>query len=456
MRTKVQVRKGVNLVLTISMLGAGSSLYIPAAYAADNGNPPLQSVQDTSANLLSRLEIDGIQFDQSFSQLTSQYTATVENNIDNIHLLAGTDDNQITIMMNGKAVTNGEATPYQLQTGENIFIITVDDGKNTPNTYTVTVNRKQNNNNLLKSLLLSKGKLTPTFDSKVTEYQIHETNDVKSLMITAESAEKTSVVMVNNKLVTNNQISVPIPVGKSEITILVTAENGDKKTYTLEVNRDENKTPTYPTNSNGSGSTPNSSGSSKTQNSNKYGNGAGRSQGSTGSFGNVSWSGASQGTSQQNAAAVQKVSMATLGKVTVSNGTWNKTFSKDEFTYHVTEASDATSVTLSLNPSYSGATVAVQGGSNTIQLGDNKKTIVPIVVTKGSEHKTYVLVFDKDVKENVGTATTSDVVATSATTTTSTTTDRTPFSSNSWNGRNNTQSTSWWGRLINSIKSLFN
>lgn len=448
MSTKVPVRKGVNLVLTISLIGVGSSLYIPSAYAADNGTPPAQIVQNTSANTLSRLEMDGVQLNQAFSPELSQYSATVENSIDKINLLLETNDHQTTISVNGQPVVNGGSTSFQLQTGENAFIITVDDGKNTPNTYSLTITRKENSNNLLKSLTLSKGDLSPAFNPATTAYNVHVTNDVDSLFITADPAEKTSLVTVNKQLESDKRISVPISVGKSEITILVTAENGDQKTYTLEVFRDIKKPSTFPTNSKGGTNPPTFSKTTK---------GTGRTQGSKGNLGIVNWTGMKQGVATpQNGSSVQKVSKATLSKLSVSNGTWNKAFSKDAFTYHIAESADVNTVTISSNSSYKGATISIQGGtSNIVQLGENKKTIIPIVVIDGSDRKTYVLVFDKNIKQTDVAVSTSENITTSDAIT-NTDTSNSPVSVNNWTGRMNTQPTSWWGRLIQSIRSFFN
>jgi hypothetical protein len=235
-------------------------------------------------------------------------------------------------------------------------------------------------------------------------------------------------------------------------------KNGDIKTYTLDVTR-EAKTAD---NTSQSGSGTNSAGTSKPTSGPQTGAGSwstnsnksmSMNNGSTGSW--------SQG-SQQGTAAVQKPSTATLSALSVSAGTWNKTFSKDTYTYHIAVTSDVNEVTITDTTAYSGATVTVNGDtSRTIQLGSQKKTIVPIVVTKDSDQKTYVLVFDKDVPQ---TTTTVAAAATSAadtqtadiqTTQSNTKSNSTENQQAALDTRKNSASVTWWSRLINSIRSFF-
>lgn len=108
-----------------------------------------------------------------------------------------------------------------------------------------------------------------------------------------------------------------------------------------------------------------------------------------------------QPTDQQDGASTdtaEKPSKATLSSLTVSNGTWDSTFSANEFTYHITVPSDT--ATMSINPSalYSSSSVLIEGNtSKTITLEDDNKTVISVVVTYDDEdRKTYVLVIEKE------------------------------------------------------------
>lgn len=189
-------------------------------------------------------------------------------------------------------------------------------------------------------------------------------------------------------------------------------------------------------------------------------------QSTTGAFGNSgsysragSISLASAGTGA-GGASQQKPSTALLSGLTTSTGTWNHEFTENNFTYHVTVANSVDSVTINGIPAYSGATYTVAGSTNnTISLGNQAVTAIPVVVTNGSDQKTYVLVFDKNITPTVATTTSSaadDSFSTTQSATPSYTGSGGGFGSNNYSGgRNSSTSTSFWSWLIGSIRSFF-
>jgi hypothetical protein len=486
MLKKASIGKGASVVLVISMFGMGAPS-LPSVYAAgaDHTQVSTQNEQKAPVNVLSKLEIDGATLDQTFAPDLYQYTATVENNVQSITLHASSVDENaaITISLNGQTVDD-ISKPIPLQTGENQIAVKVDDGVNTTNTYNLTITRKKSSNNLLQDLQLSSGKLSPKFDASVASYSVQVTNDVNEMTVTPIAADQAASILVNGTPVTDKGVPVQLSAGKTDISIVVKAENGDQKTYSIEVTKASASTtgsgtsnpPTSPA-SPGAGYSHTPASSSGTGFSHAPASSSGHnhpsnistanftqnSSQSAGSYNlrNISSSSQMQG-SQQGGTAVQQPSKATLSTLSVSAGTWNKTFSNDTYTYHITVDNQTDSVTISTAPTYSGATVTVQdGATNTITLGNQKKTIVPIVVTNGDEHKTYILVFDKDVPDVTSTTTASQPASTTDTTAADTAiknSSATP-GTNNWNGRNNNNNnngtTSFWSRLIQSIRSFF-
>jgi hypothetical protein len=455
MLKKVSIGKGVSIVLVISMFGLGAPS-LPAVYASgvDNTTQVTDSnEQNAPANVLSKLEIEGTPFDKTFSPNLNQYTATVENNVQSITLLTSSEDENaaITITVNGQTVAD-PAKPIPLQTGDNQIAIKVDDKVNTANTYNLTITRKKSSNNLLQDLQLTNGELLSKFDAAVTSYSVQVANNVNEITVTPVAAENTASILVNDTPVTEKGVSVQLSAGKTEITIVVTAENGEKKTYSMEVTKASAV-------SGGPGSTNSSTGSTGNIRPSNLST-AGFSQSSNRSAGSFSLTNTS---SQQGGTAVQQPSKATLSTLSVSAGTWNKTFSKDTYTYHIAVDNETDSVTISTAVTYSGATVTIQDGTtNTVSLGNQKKTIVPIVVTKDDEHKTYILVFDKDVPDALATSSASQTVSSTDNTVTNPSVKNTSVTSSTNNGtgsnnnsNNNNSSTSFWSRLIDSIRSFF-
>lgn len=352
-------KRGLSLILIATMVGIGTVSYIPPAFAEDTA-----TVQENpAANTLSKLEIAGGKLDKDFSAEINEYSATVENEIQSIYLLTESSNKDSIITINGQSITGGTASPFSLQTGKNKFLITVKDGNHSENTYTLTVTRKQNANNFLQTIKLSAGELSPLFSAAVTDYTVQVPNDTAAITVSPTALKKTATVEVNGLLVRAEGVTAKVPVGKSNILIVVTAENGVKKTYTIHVTRETvssyqaaNPSPNKRNNSIQSASL------------------------------------------KQTSGTVEKESKATLSSLTVSDGTWDSIFSKSEFTYHVAVSSNVKTITINPTANYSGSTFLMDGtSSKTIQLEDDGKTIISVAVSNGDDdRKTYVLVFDQE------------------------------------------------------------
>lgn len=379
----------VKLVLVVSLVGFGSNTYLPTAYATVNQKINTVTLkEDQNPNDLSKLEIKGIKLNQTFLPDVKEYSAMVENEVSTITVLSESENSQASITINGETFSNGIETPLALQTGVNIFLITVSDNSHSSTTYTLTVTRKQSNNNLLQTINLSNGELSPKFDSNITSYSVKVENKVDTISLTPVAIDEKASIKVNDSLLKDGGISIRIPEGKSDITILVTAENGDQKTYTLQITREE-KQEIKPPVSTGLSTNPISNNNGSENRNNPILNASGTNNRNTS---------LQQNANQQTDVTVQKISTATLSSLTVSEGTWDSSFLTNEFTYHLAVASDIDTVTINPVASYSGATFSIEGSSSgTVQL-IGKKTIISVVVTKGEDRKTYVLVFDRDVE----------------------------------------------------------
>ena len=97
-------------------------------------------------------------------------------------------------------------------------------------------NSNKNNENLssdntLKSLSVSSGKLSPEFKKGTTEYKVEVENDIKKIKINATANDKEASIKGTGEK--------SLKVGKNSFGIVVVAENGKTKTYTVVINRKE-------------------------------------------------------------------------------------------------------------------------------------------------------------------------------------------------------------------------
>ncbi|WP_408891942.1 cadherin-like beta sandwich domain-containing protein [Paenibacillus taichungensis] len=132
-------------------------------------------------------------------------------------------------------------TVSDLVTGLNTvqIIVTAEDGSN--NTYNLMVNRISliSDNANLGGLTLSSGTLSPAFAPETEFYEVEVEDAISSITINATTEDTNATLTVNGNVVTSGQDSTPISLnpGSNSITILVTAQGGQTKTYTIHVTR---------------------------------------------------------------------------------------------------------------------------------------------------------------------------------------------------------------------------
>ena len=91
----------------------------------------------------------------------------------------------------------------------------------------------------LSALVISLGTLSPEFAAAKTAYTAAVANSVASLAVTPTAADSNATIAVNDSEVTSGSPSeaIALTIGPNIIKVVVTAEDGTKKTYTITVTR---------------------------------------------------------------------------------------------------------------------------------------------------------------------------------------------------------------------------
>ena len=106
-------------------------------------------------------------------------------------------------------------------------------------TYAVTVNRAAfipSGNNNLSALAVSAGALNEPFDAGTLNYTVTLASTTADTTVTATVADSTATLTINGSPAASGVPSVSIPLAQAATTsipIVVTAENGTTKTYTV-------------------------------------------------------------------------------------------------------------------------------------------------------------------------------------------------------------------------------
>ncbi|MBO5475267.1 MAG: cadherin-like beta sandwich domain-containing protein [Bacilli bacterium] len=163
-----------------------------------------------------------------FSSNVVNYTVNVPGDIEEVDISAIKTDPLATIESGLGSVP--------LNVGDNTVLIKVKSESGAYNTYTIKIVRAKKFNNYLSSLVVSSGSgdtyvdYNIPFDKDTLEYVIPElTNNITSLKIDATTEDGDATITGTG--------SVSLAVGDNDLNVIVTAQDGTKRTYVIKVKR---------------------------------------------------------------------------------------------------------------------------------------------------------------------------------------------------------------------------
>ncbi|WP_082596036.1 S-layer homology domain-containing protein [Paenibacillus sp. Soil750] len=198
--------------------------------------------------LLSDLGVDqGI---ITFESAQLSYNVEVPNSVTSLILTVSKAHANQTLTVTGATYRSVTGSVYtytvnDLQVGSNLIDIqvTAEDGI-AMNPYQLRVNRLPevpvvSSNADLSGLTLSTGVISPAFAAGTTSYSLNVPNSVSRISVTANVYDSHALMTVNGVSTSSGQASggVNLQVGTNEIKIVVTAQNGSSKSYTVTVRR---------------------------------------------------------------------------------------------------------------------------------------------------------------------------------------------------------------------------
>ena len=196
---------------------------------------------------LSGLVISGGVLDPAFDPGAFGYTAMVGNLVDEVTVRSTVThaDAMVTVTVDTGATVNRSGSDYtfDLDVGSNLITIEVTAQDGTTQTYTVTVTRTGSEDATLSGLVISPGRLSPSFDPVDLAYTAGVVNVVTSVRVTptANHGDATVTVTVDTGATVNRSGSDytvrDLDVGSNAITIVVRAQDGTTQTYTVTVTR---------------------------------------------------------------------------------------------------------------------------------------------------------------------------------------------------------------------------
>lgn len=171
---------------------------------------------------LKSLEIEGITLDPVFDPEITDYTISLEKDVEKLDIKATANDEKATV-----EITGNEA----LKSGDNIIKITVTAEDKTTRIYTINASKKGDVKLTLRNMKVDGYTISPAFSQNTLEYKltILDANVSSINVIAAASDEKAKVEVSGN---------TDLKQGENIVNIVVTSEDGtESATYKIVVNK---------------------------------------------------------------------------------------------------------------------------------------------------------------------------------------------------------------------------
>ena len=181
----------------------------------------------SAENNLTNLTVSNATISPAFSAGTTSYTASVPFEVSKLEVSATAKDSKATVKVN---------SPKLAVNGTTKVTVTVTAESGAKKTYTISVKRAQDpnyqesGNNNLSNITVEGFLLSPKFDTNTDKYVVWLPYETENVTVKGTAADKNaSVEVVGGDNLAAGQ--------DNEVKVICTAENGDKKEYTIIVKR---------------------------------------------------------------------------------------------------------------------------------------------------------------------------------------------------------------------------
>ena len=179
----------------------------------------------------------------AFNAEVSEYAVTVGSDVSSVLIVPTVADSRATVKVNNQPAPSGQPFgPINLVLGSNLPIVILVDAPGASKTYTITVTRAASTS--LSDLRVSAGALQPAFEPNRFEYSAQAPFTTLSTTVRPTTADSNAAVTVNGQPVNSGEESqsIPLSVGQTTITIIVSAPSVPSTTYRVTVTRVQGST----------------------------------------------------------------------------------------------------------------------------------------------------------------------------------------------------------------------
>lgn len=215
-------------LLNTSIKAASATISVKSNNSVVVGNTVKVTVTLSSSSSLGSWDFS-IGYDTSLLRMTS---STAESGQRSVGYVSGSGQTSKTYTFNFKALKSGTAKVYVNNAEVYAFdesLMSVSKGSKSISIKTqAEIEASYSKNNYLKSLSVYGYELSPTFDKETLEYTVELDSTVESIKVNASVEDSTA------SLIGGGEISVVE--GSNTIELVVTAQNGNTRTYKITAN----------------------------------------------------------------------------------------------------------------------------------------------------------------------------------------------------------------------------
>ncbi len=213
----------------------------------DNGTIFVKGVTPSIDNTLKDLTLTNATLNETFAPGTHSYTATTTGNQTQVGVTAVTESVYATITINGLPAVSGQSFPVTLNSqGQPTFVDIVVTPQYGGVTQTYTLEITPDKESELTALSISKGELSPQFESERLYYYAQVASDVTNLDLTATARNSGATLEISRNvsnpvpLTSGSPFNVSLEEGGNYFEIKVTApgNNPSTRTYEIQIIRD--------------------------------------------------------------------------------------------------------------------------------------------------------------------------------------------------------------------------
>lgn len=208
-------------------------------FAGEGFDNELTTIATYSGYYLSDMAFGGVVLTPAFDSYTRTYVATVPSGSSTVALTAIAEMPGATLKVNGVAAVSGIPKTLELAYGDNTINVVATGNNGQTRQYTTVIHRISNDADLT-GLSIGGATLSPGFQKNVMEYQTVVDLNTSTVNLQATRSDSNTVMKVNGEAYTNNTSkAIALAAGANVVTVGLTAEEGNSKTYTITIYRED-------------------------------------------------------------------------------------------------------------------------------------------------------------------------------------------------------------------------